>query len=302
MKKWLVENRIYFGKDGIGAPQLKRYLNEVQDGRVPTTWWTFEAVGHNDAANKELSALFNSKTPFDTPKPSTLIKQMLKISTINNDIILDFFSGSATTAHAVMQLNAEDGGNRQFIMVQLPERCAEKSEAYKAGYQTIADIGKERIKRAGQKIKNDNANKTDIDKLDIGFRVLKIDSSNMNEVYYTPHNTAQEDLINLIDNIKTDRSDEDLLFQVFIDCGIELTLPITQDTIDNKTVFIVVDNQIIACFDRSGGINESFIQQLCALKPKRVVFCDSGFSNDSVKINTEQLFKSLSEHTDIKII
>ena len=155
MKQWLGENRIYFGKDGKGAPQLKRYLNEVQQGRVPVTWWPFEEVGHNDAANKEIQLLFGGKAPFDTPKPTKLIEQMLKIGSDKGAIILDFFSGSATTAHAVMQLNAEDGGNRQFIMVQLPELTDEKSEAFKAGYKNICEIGKERIRRAGAKIKEE---------------------------------------------------------------------------------------------------------------------------------------------------
>ncbi|MDD3201438.1 MAG: site-specific DNA-methyltransferase, partial [Bacteroidales bacterium] len=153
MKQWLSENRIFFGKDGKGAPQLKRYLNEVQQGRVPITWWNFEEVGHNDEANKEVSALFQSKTPFDTPKPTRLLNRILQIGSDKDSIILDFFAGSATTAHAVMQLNKEDGGNRKYICVQLPELCDEKSEAYKAGYKTIADIAKERIRRAGKKIK-----------------------------------------------------------------------------------------------------------------------------------------------------
>ena len=155
MKKWLAEGRIFWGKDGTGAPQLKRYLNEVQQGRVPITWWSFEDVGHNDEANKEVSALFERKTPFDTPKPVRLIKQLLRIGSNKDSLILDFFSGSATTAHAVMQLNAEDGGKREFIMVQLPEKTPEDSEARRAGYETICKIGKERIRRAGKKIKEE---------------------------------------------------------------------------------------------------------------------------------------------------
>ena len=155
MEEWLNENRIFFGKDGKGAPQLKRYLNEVQQGRVPITWWAFDEVGHNDEANKEVSALFDSKTPFDTPKPVRLIKRLLQIGSDKDSIILDFFAGSATTAHAVMQLNKEDGGNRQFICVQMPELCDENSEAYKAGYKTIAEISKERIRRAGKKVISD---------------------------------------------------------------------------------------------------------------------------------------------------
>jgi adenine-specific DNA-methyltransferase len=160
MQVWLSENRIFFGKNGMGAPQLKRYLNEVQQGRVPITWWPFEEVGHNDAANKEVAELFGRKAPFDTPKPTTLIKQMLIIATSMDSIVLDFFSGSATTAHSVMQLNAEDGGSRKFIMVQLPEICKDGTEAANAGYANICEIGKERIRRAGQKIKADNAQAT----------------------------------------------------------------------------------------------------------------------------------------------
>lgn len=208
MKIWLAENRIFFGKDGKGAPQLKRYLNEVQQGRVPITWWTFEEVGHNDEANKEVSALFEQKTPFDTPKPVRLLLQMLRIGSNNDSLVLDFFSGSATTAHAVMQLNAEDAGNRKFIMVQLPEATDEKSEAYKAGYKNICEIGKERIRRAGKKIKEESPLTTQ--DLDIGFRVLKLDSSNMEDVYYRPEDSTEQTLFE--DNIKPGRSSEDLLF------------------------------------------------------------------------------------------
>jgi len=237
-------------------------------------------------------------------KPIAFIQKMLGISTMpyEKQIVLDFFSGSGSTAHAVMQLNAEDGGKRKFIMVQLPEPCDEKSEAFKAGYKAITEIGKERIRRAGQKIKTDNADKENIAQLDIGFRVLKIDSSNMNDVYYSPDSTHQKDLLNLIDNIRHDRSDEDLLFQVLLNWGVSLTLPIEQETIEDKTVFTVADNKIVACFDRQGGISEEFIKKLTAKQPKRAVFCDSGFADDSVKINIEQVFKSLSPHTDIKTI
>jgi adenine-specific DNA-methyltransferase len=300
MSTWLKENRIYFGKDGKGAPQLKRYLTEVQQGRIPTTWWTFEEVGHNDAANKELKELFNMKAPFDTPKPSSLIRQMLRISTAKQDLILDFFSGSATTAHAVMQLNAEDGGNRKFIMVQLPEPCNEKSDAFKAGYRTIAEIGKERIRRAGKKIKAEHADKASIEQLDIGFRVLKVDSSNMKEVYYTPDAIQQSDLINLVDNVRADRTPEDLLFQTLLDCGIDLSLPICEESIAGKTIFFVDDIVLAACFDL--GINEVLAKQLAARQLERMVFRDAGFESDSMRINVEQIFKLLSPSTDIKIL
>lgn len=299
---WLKENRIYFGKDGTGAPQLKRYLNEVQDGRVPNTWWTFQEVGHNDAANKELKALFESKAPFDTPKPVSLIKQMLTVSSKKNDIILDFFAGSSTSAHAVMQFNAQDGGNRKFVMVQLPETCEEKSEAFKAGYKTIAEISKERIRRSGKKILEGECHK-DWNK-DIGFRVLKVDSSNLADVYYAPDATNQRDLLTLTDNVKSDRTSEDLLFQVLLDWGVYdgLTLPICRKKIQGKEVFFVnkPPYDLIACFDFD--LSEDLIKELAGYKPVRVVFRDNGFVSDAVKINVEQIFKQLSPDTEVKSI
>ena len=199
-----------------------------------------------------------------------------------------------------MALNAEDGGKRKFIMVQLPEACDEKSEAYKAGYKTIAEIGKERIRRAGKKIKAENADKEGIEQLDIGFRVLKIDSSNMKDVYYTPDAAQQSDLDNQINNIREDRTPEDLLFQVLLDWGVDLSLPITEATIADKAVFFVDDNALAACFD--SDITEAFVRELATRQPLRVVFRDAGFSSDSVKINVEQIFKQLSPHSELKVI
>ena len=230
------------------------------------------------------------------------------------DIILDFFSGSATTAHAVMQLNAEDSGNRQFIMVQLPEPCDEKSEAYKAGYKTIAEIGKERIRRAGAKIKaeldaqnSQNAQGSLLDAnarrsapLDIGFRVLKVDSSNMADVYYTPDTLNQSMLDMMTDNSKLGRKPEDLLFQVLLDWGVDLTLPIRKETILGKTVFFVDENALVACFDT--GLTEELVIELARAKPLRVVFRDNGFSSDAVKINATQIFRQLSPGTEVKAI
>jgi adenine-specific DNA-methyltransferase len=286
--EWRIYRKDYlFSNNGEFATTLVKSL------------WTEKEIS-NDIGRKAIKELFGNSV-MDFPKSPELLKILLKIGNPNG-IVLDFFSGSATTAHAVMQLNAEDGGKRKFIMVQLPEPCDEKSEAFKAGYKAITEIGKERIRRAGQKIKTENADKENIDQLDIGFRVLKIDSSNMNDVYYSPDSTNQKDLLNLIDNIRHDRSDEDLLFQVLLNWGVSLTLPIEQETIEDKTVFTVADNEIVACFDRQGGISEDFIKKLAAKQPKRAVFCDSGFADDSVKINIEQVFKSLSPHTDIKTI
>jgi adenine-specific DNA-methyltransferase len=295
MLRKISDGTVVWGKNNNGRPMNKRFLHETRDGKVMQTLIT--DGGSNSLASKEIQSLFNDSVVFETPKPTTLLSKLISLTTKEDGIVLDFFSGSSTTAHAVMQLNAEDGGNRNFIMVQLPETCDEKSEAYKAGFATIAEIGKERIRRAGQKIKTEKT-----PDLDIGFRVLKIDSSNMNEVYYSPDSTKQSDLLNWVDNIRHDRNDEDLLFQVLLDWGVDLTLPITQKTIDEKTVFTVANNEIVACFDRQGGITEDFIKELAKQKPLRVVFCDSGFADDSVKINIEQVFKSLSPQTEIKTI
>ncbi|QWF72096.1 site-specific DNA-methyltransferase [Methylomonas paludis] len=314
LQQMIKDNRIWFGADGNNVPAVKRFLSEVKQGTACQTIWKYVDVGHNQEAKKEVNDLFPESTVFETPKPSRLIKRILQISTDKNDIILDFFSGSATSAHAVMQLNAEDDGNRKFIMVQLPEVCDEKSEAYKAGYKTIAEIGKERIRRAGQKIKTEvgrmkNETKPDgsVLPLDIGFRVLKVDSSNMKDVYYQPDQLKQGDLEHFTDNIKPDRTAEDLLFQVLLDWGVDLSLPISQETILVKdeqissfTVFFVDGNALAACFDT--GINEAFVKELAKRQPLRVVFRDAGFSSDSVKINVEQVFKLISPNTEIKVI
>lgn len=237
--------------------------------------------------------------PFDFSKPIGLIQYLIKIQQMeDNDIVLDFFAGSATTAHAVLQQNSEDGIKRRFVMIQLPEKCPEGSEAANAGFETIADIGKERVRRAGNRIVEERGL---FDRnLDIGFRVLKIDTSNMKDVYYQPDALRKDDLFTHVDNIKEDRTPEDLLFQVLLDWGVELTLPIEQENIDGKTVFFVDKNALAACFDTS--ITEELVKKLATRKPMRVVFRDSGFSNDSVKINVEQIFKLMSPGTEVKSI
>ena len=298
IKELIANDEIYFGENDEGRPKLKRFLSQVKDGITWTTLWDFAPL--NTAASGEMAQIFGNLTTFENPKPVGLISHILEVGGSNDAVILDFFSGSATTAHAVMQLNAEDGGKRKFIMVQLPEVCDEKSEAYKTGYLTIAEIGKERIRRAGKKIKADNADKEGIEPVDIGFRVLKIDSSNMKDVYYTPDLVNQGDLFNWVDNIREDRTAEDLLFQVLLDWGVDLTLPILKETIAGKAVLFVDDNALAACFDEA--INEDFVKVLAARKPLRVVFRDAGFASDSVKINIEQIFKALSPSTEIKTL
>lgn len=250
----------------------------------------------NNMSSKELEEI---NIFFDYAKPSELIKYLCKISKVKKeDIVLDFFSGSATTAHAVMQLNAEDGGWRKFIMVQLPEVCDEKSEAYKAGYKNICEIGKERIRRAGEKIKADNPLTTQ--DLDIGFRVFKVDSSNMNDVYYSAGEYSQDMLTNLEDNIKPDRTDLDLLFGCLLDWGLPVSLPYTSEQIENCTVHTYNDGDLVACFDEN--IPESVIKEIARRKPMRAVFRDAGFGSSPEKINVTEIFKMLAPDTDVKVI
>lgn len=297
MKKMDEDNEIWFGADGTQLPSRKSFLCDVKGGVTPVTLWPYDEVGHSHEANNELKELEIGGI-FNNPKPTRLLKRALILATNSDDLILDFFAGSATTAHAVMQLNAEDGGNRKFVMVQLLEPCDEKSEAFKAGYKTIAEISKERIRRAGNKILKDECNENW--NKDIGFRVLKIDSSNMAEVYYTPDAIEKDLLSDQINNIKPDRSPEDLLFQVLLDWGVDLTLPIRKQTIQGKSVFLVDENALVACFDK--GVTEKLVKELAQFEPLRVVFRDNGFVSDAVKINVEQIFKQMSPGTEVKSI
>ena len=295
----LQDNRIWFGADGNSVPSMKRFLSELRKtGVTPMTIWKYTEVDHSQGATQKLAQIFDGKKYFDYPKPVDLIKRCVSLYSNQNSIILDFFSGSATTAHAVMQLNAEDGSNRKFIMVQLPENTDEKSEAYKAGYKTICEIGKERIRRAGKKIKEENAGKEGIDKLDIGFRVLKLDSSNMQDVYYTPQEFTMNDLF--ADNVKPDRTAEDLLFQVMLDLGVELSATIEQRTMNGKQVFFVNDNYLVACFDTD--ITEDTIKAIAKLKPYYFVMRDSSLASDNVADNFDQLFETYSKDTIRKIV
>ncbi|WP_288945415.1 site-specific DNA-methyltransferase [uncultured Megasphaera sp.] len=281
------ENRIWFGKDGNNVPSIKRFLTEVKHCVTPLTIWKYSEVGHSQDAKQKLKKLFDGKSFFDYPKSVELIKRCLQLYSDKNSIILDFFSGSATTAHAVMQLNAEDGGHRKFIMVQLPEPCDEKSEAYKAGYKNICEIGKERIRRAGEKIKTDNPLTTQ--DLDVGFRVLKLDDSNMKDVYYAAGDYTQDTLAGMVSNIKEDRTDLDLLFGCLLDWGLPLSLPYTSEQIDGCTVHIYNDGDLMACFDNN--IPESVVKAIAKRKPLRAVFRDAGFADSPAKINVFEIFK-----------
>ena len=299
-KVMLKNNEVWFGSDGNGVPRQKRFLSNVKAGITPMTIWKYTEVGHSQDATKNLKELFDGKMFFDYPKSVELIKRCIQLYSKKDSTVLDFFSGSATTADAVMQLNAEDGGNRKFIMVQLPEQTDEKSEAYKAGYKNICEIGKERIRRAGEKILEENKDKENIDKLDVGFRVLKTDSSNMKDVYYTPENTEQSFLDNLEDNIKEDRTQEDLLFQVMLDLGVPLSSTIEVEQIEDAKVFKVEDRFLVACFD--GSISDEVVRQIADMKPFYAVFRDMSMKNDSVAVNFEQIFESVSPETIRKVL
>lgn len=288
MARLIEDNRVWFGEDGNNVPAIKRFLSEVKQGVSCQTIWKYDEVGHNQEGKKELKALFPDAIPFDTPKPSRLLERIIKVASDSKECtILDFFSGSATTAHAVMQLNSEDSGHRKFIMVQLPEPCDEASEAYKAGYKTICEIGKERIRRAGDKIKSESPMTTQ--DLDIGFRVLKLDDTNMKDVYYAPDDYDQGMLTGLESNIKDDRTDLDLLFGCLIDWGLPLSLPYTSEQIDGCTVHTYNDGDLIACFD--ANVPESVVKEIAQRKPLRAVFRDAGFASSPEKINVFEIFK-----------
>jgi adenine-specific DNA-methyltransferase len=259
-----------------------------------------KGLGDSQNGRKTMQSLFDSEDIFDYPKPVNMIKKLVSFITKKEDIILDFFAGSSPTAHAVMQLNAEDNGNRKFIMVQLPEQTDKKSEAYKAGYKTIAEIGKERIRRAGQKIVEDNQDKESIEKLDIGFRVYKTDTTNMKDVYYHPEQLNQQDLLSTQDNIKEDRTPDDLLTQVILDLGLELNLPIEKIELLGNNLFIVQTNALVACFD--DNINFGIVDEIAKLTPFKVVFKDASFEDDKDRINVEERFKRLSPDTLITVI
>ena len=297
-EQYVKDNRIWFGSDGNNVPSIKRFITEVKQGMTPMTVWKYTEVGHSQDAAQKLKKLFDGKAFFDYPKSVELIKRCLQLYTDNNCYVLDFFSGSATTAHAVMQLNAEDGGHRKFIMVQLPEVTDEKSEAYKAGYKTICEIGKERIRRAGAKIKEEAG--LTAQNLDVGFRVLKCDTSNMKEVYYNPAEYEASLFSSLEDNIKEDRTPEDLLFQVMLDLGVLLSGKIEETTIAGKKVFNVEDNYLIACFD--SNVTEETITAIAKQKPYYFVMRDRSMASDSVATNFDQIFATYSPDTVRKVL
>ena len=286
------------------------YQKFYLEGRLkqPSNLW--KDMDGNKKATRDLKLLFDGKKIFEFPKPVELIKKMIQLSPTKNDIVLDFFSGSGTTAHAVMQQNSEDGGNRKFIMIQLPEPIEEGSEAFKAGYKNISEIGKERIRRAAKIIKEESIGKIKQKRLgeeniessnfDFGFRVFKLDSSNMKDVYYNPSEIDQRTLINYKDNIKEDRSDKDLLFQVLLELAIPISAKINEENVNNKTIYRVNEDFLIACFDED--IDLKIIKKIAEYNPLRIVFKDSSFKDDATKVNCDEYLKNKLPNTIVKVI
>lgn len=291
------DGRIWWGESGSNRPGIKRFLSEVRDGVVPQTYWSWKDVGSTRNAKQELSQLLDMGSGdivFDTPKPTRLIERLLQLCTLpsTDDIVLDFFAGSGTVGQAVMEANVRDGGNRRFILVQLAEPVDS------GRYGTISELCLDRLCRAGTKTKSDAS--LTASSVDLGVRAFKVGDSNMKDVYYQPDAVAQATLQGLADNIKEDRTDEDLLFQVLLDWGVDLTLPIVSEKIRGKAVYFVDSNALAACFEP--GIDEAFIKELAKRKPLRAVFRDTGYGSDATKINVEQIFKLLSPGTEVKSI
>ena len=292
--QFVEDGRIVYGKTGNGKPQLKRFYSEAQQkGLTPKSLW--DDVGTATDGTKEILDMFGAKV-FDTPKPVSFISRIIELATDKDSIVLDFFGGSSTTAHAVMLKNAEDGGNRKFVLIQIADSCDEESAAYKAGYPTIADIGKERIRRAAKKIAEVNPTAT----FDGGFRVFKLDDSNMKDVYYAPADYDQGMLAMLESNIKEDRTDIDLLFGCLLEWGLPLSMPYTSESISGCTVHTYNDGDLIACFDEN--IPDEVVKTIAKRQPLRAVFRDSSFNGSPAKINVTEVFKLLAPDTRVKVI
>ena len=297
--KWKAENRIWFGINGDSAPRKKTFLSEVQDGLRPNSILFQNEVGNNQEGKQEVKALFNGVGVFDGPKPVRLLYTLLTIGNLSKgDIVLDFFSGSSSTAHAAMKLNAEDGGNRKFIMVQIPEETPEDSEARKAGYKTIPEVAKERIRRAGKKIKEESPLTTA--DLDTGFRVFRLDEGNYEDVKRSPKEFKQDQLDLFLNNIKADRNDLDLLFGCMLDWGVQLSLPMTQEVVDGKTIYTVNDGDLVACF--AENVSEDVVKAMAEKMPLRVIFRDSCFAQDADKINIYETFKQKLDWSDQEVV
>ena len=294
----LQDNRIWFGADGSSVPCIKRFITELKhDGMAPTSILFYKDVGHSQEGAQEVVSLFGDKGVFDGPKPVRLLERLITLANLKEDsIVLDFFSGSATTAHAVMKKNAEKEKHCRFIMVQLPKEVSDKKKDQ--GYKNICEIGKERIRRAGAKIKADSPLTTQ--NLDTGFRVLKLDSSNMKEVFYSPKDTAQQDLFSLVDNVKDDRTSEDLLFQVMLELGATLDSKIEGSVVNGKAIYNVADGYLVACFDQK--VTDEVVTAIAKMQPMYAVLRDTSLADDATATNFEQIFKTYAPNTTTKIL
>ena len=296
MAERISEGRVLWPASPEGRPRQKLFLKEM-DSLFKNISSVIQDISTADGT-REVNELLGDGI-FDFPKPTKLIQKLIDQVADDQAIILDFFAGSGSTAEAVMKLNAADNGDRRFILIQLPDECSPESGAFRAGYKTISDITKERIRRAGKRLADSKGNK---DSYDFGFRVLKVDSSNMTDVYYTPDLLDQAQISLIIENIKNDRTSSDLLFQIMLDWGVSLSLPIRLENIAGKEVYFVDENTLVACFADQGQVDEYFVKELAKYHPLRVVFRDAGFKDSAVKINVEQIFKSLSPSTEVKYI
>ena len=294
----LQDNRIWFGTDGNSVPCIKRFLRELKfDGMAPTSILFYKEVGHSQEGAKEVTALFGDKGVFDGPKPVRLLQRLLTLANLKDDsIVLDFFSGSASTAHAVMKMNVEKDKHCSFVMVQLPEHISEKKK--KQGYETVCEIGKERIRRAGKKIKEESPSTTQ--NLDTGFRVLKLDSTNMQDIYYSPKDISQADLFSQVDNVKPNRTGEDLLFQVMLELGATLDSKIETTMVAGKTIYNVAEGYLVACFDPN--VTDEVVKAIAQMQPAYAVLRDTSMKDDSTATNFEQIFKTYSPDTVTKIL
>ena len=294
----LQDNRIWFGSDGSSVPCIKRFITELKhDGMAPTSILFYKDVGHSQEGAQEVVSLFGDKGVFDGPKPVRLLERLITLANLKEDsIVLDFFSGSATTAHAVMKKNAEKEKHCRFIMVQLPEEVSDKKK--NQGYKNICEIGKERIRRAGAKIKADSPLTTQ--HLDTGFRVFKLDSSNMKDVFYSPKETSQLELFTLVDNVKDDRTSEDLLFQVMLELSATLDSKIEESVVDGKTIYNVAEGYLVACFDQE--VSDDVVKAIAKMQPTYAVLRDTSLVDDATATNFEQIFKTYAPNTTTKIL
>ncbi len=305
MAKLIEEEKIIFHPEGKTRPGLKKFFNELKSEKKPISSWldreNFD-IGFNSEGTKDLNELFDNIKLFDYPKPTSVLKLLIEQSTGEDDIVLDFFAGSGSTGQAIWESFVDTEISRRFILVQLPEKIPDDSLAKKEGYDLISEITSERLRRSGKKVQQELKDKILNKKIDSGFRFFKIDSSNMSEIYYSPDNLSQDLLSDQTDNVKSNRTPEDLLFQVLLDWGVDLALSIQKETIHGKDVYLVDQNALAACFDSNGGVDEEFVKELAKKQPLRVVFRDAGFKSDSVKINVEQIFKLVSPSTEVKCI